>query len=99
MINGEPKGFVHPTWGIKQGDPLSPYLFLLFAEGLSGMIRKASENRQLHGVLSCTSGVCISYLLFADDSLLFCEASMEECQCLLDILGRYEEAYSQAINR
>ena len=99
LINGEPKGFVQPSRGIKQGDPLSPYLFLLCAEGLSGMMRKASETRQIHGVLSCTSGVCVSHLLFADDCLLFYEASMEECQRLLDILGRYEATSGQAINR
>ena len=63
------------------------------------MMKKASETRQLHGVLSCTGGVCVSHLLFANDCLLFYEASMEECNRLLDILGRYEAASGQAINR
>ena len=92
LINGEPKGFVQLSRGIKQGDPLSPYLFLLCVERLSGMMRKALETRQLHGVLSYTGGVHVSHLLFADDYLLFCQASVEECQRLLDILGRYEVA-------
>lgn len=38
LINGEPKGFIKPTRGIKQGDLLSPYLFMLYAEGLSTML-------------------------------------------------------------
>ena len=72
LINGEPKGYITSSRGIKQGDPLSPYLFLLRAEGLSSLIRKATESQKLHGILSCTNGVCISHILFADDSFILC---------------------------
>ncbi|XP_075675168.1 uncharacterized protein LOC142644435 [Castanea sativa] len=99
LINGEPRGLVKPTCGIKQGDPLSPYLFLLCAEGLSAMLRKAEANRSIKGVVSCQHGVTISHLLFADDSLLFCQATVQECQVLLNILSQYESASGQAINR
>ena len=43
LINVEPQGFFKPTRGIKQGDPLSPYLFLLCTEGLSAMLMRAKE--------------------------------------------------------
>lgn len=39
LLNGEPKGLIHPTRGIRQGDPISPYLFLLCGEGLSAMLK------------------------------------------------------------
>ena len=99
LINGEPKGFVTPTRGIKQGDPLSSYLFLFCAEGLSTMLRKAKEARHLQVVLSSNGGVHLSHLLFVDDSLIFCQATMEECHRLLAILEQYEVTSGQAINR
>ena len=68
LINGEPKGLITPTRGIKQGDPLSPYLFLFCAEGLSSLIRKVVTTNRLKGIQSCRGDVRISHLLFADDS-------------------------------
>ena len=53
LINGEPKVFITPTHGIRQGDLLSLYLFLLCAEGLSSLIRKATNINRLEGIYSC----------------------------------------------
>ena len=44
LINGEPKGTIKPTRGIRKGDPLSPYLFLLCSEGSNGLIQKAVND-------------------------------------------------------
>ena len=59
-----------PTRGLRQGDPLSPYLFLLAAEGLSCMLKGAEERGDLEGVRVCRDAPIISHLLFADDSHL-----------------------------
>jgi hypothetical protein len=66
-----------PTRGIRQGDPLSPYLFLFVADGLSCLIRKEIENNALHELHICRRAPGISRLLFADDRLLFFEATIE----------------------
>ena len=63
------------------------------------MIRSNVASQRLHGIQSCPNGVCISHLLFADNSLIFCQATVEECQHLIQLLGRYEAASGQAINR
>lgn len=52
LINGEPRGYITPSRGIRQGDPISPYLFLLCVEGLSTMLRKAKETQNMRGLKS-----------------------------------------------
>ena len=78
IFNSEPCGYITSSRGIKQGDPLSPYLFLFCVEGLSSLLRQATLNNHTKGLLSCHGGVRISHLLFTDDSLLFYEAKLEE---------------------
>ena len=97
-INGKPKGHIIPTRGIRQGDPLSPYLFLLCAEGLSSLIKKAVDDGVMEGLVLCQGGPRLSHLFFADDSLSFCKASIAECNFLQRILTVYEEAFGQQLN-
>lgn len=78
-MNGEPCGLIQPTHGIKQGDPLSSFLFLLYTKGLNGLIKRAEINGDIHGFSLCRRGPKLTHLLFADDSLLFYRATMEEC--------------------
>ena len=89
-INGKPKGHIVPSRGIRQGNPLSPYLFLLYAERLSALLKKEVENGRLGGVVVCRRSPKISHLFFADDSLIFCRASLEEYDALHRVLRVYE---------
>lgn len=78
LINGQPTGKITPTRGIRQGDLLSPYLFLLCAEGLSSLLVKAEEDGKITGVPITAGGFKLSHLVFADHSLLFCRANFME---------------------
>lgn len=97
-INGKAYRNIRPTKGLYQGDPLSPYLFLLYAESLSSLLSKAQEEGRLHGVLICMRAPTISHLLFADDSLLFCRANQEEVQVVIEVLQTYAASSGQCIN-
>ena len=98
LINGVPRGSIKPTSGIRQGDPLSPYLFLLCSEGLNGLLKKAVAKGDLRGFSLCKNGPQISYLFFADDSLIFCHAKMGDVQAIQSALALYERASGQKIN-
>lgn len=98
LLNGEPKGHIIPTRGIHQGDPLFPYLFLLCSKGLNGLIEKAVAGNVIEGVALCRNGLKISHIFFADDSLLFCWARVEDVRKIQEVLGEYEQASGQKIN-
>ena len=63
-INGMPHGHIVPSRGLQQGDPLSPYIFLLCAEGLSALIKKGVGDGQLEGIYVCRSRPKLSHLFF-----------------------------------
>ena len=99
LINGAPKGFIKPTRGIRQGDPLSPFLFLLCIKGLHGLITQSTLRGDIHGFSLSKGSRSLTHLLFADDSLLFCRSNVEECQKKLEILHIYERSSGQQINK
>ena len=85
-INGKAYGNITPSRGIHQGDPLSPYLFLICAEGFTSLLAREEFEGRLHGVALCQNAPSISNLLFADDSLIFFQANKDVVQVVSDTL-------------
>ena len=98
-INGVPHGHITPTRGLRQGDSLSPYLFLLCAEGLSSLIQKAALEEKITGISICRRGPQLSHLFFADDSLMFCQATSDDCVELMRLIQVYESSTGQQLNK
>ena len=67
--------------------------------GLQGLIKKSETNGDIRGVSICRNGPRVSHLFFANDSVLFCRAKVEECQRVLELLSVYEKGSGQKINR
>ncbi|KAG7594156.1 Reverse transcriptase zinc-binding domain [Arabidopsis thaliana x Arabidopsis arenosa] len=98
LLNGSAKGFVKPERGIRQGDPLSPYIFILCSEVLSGLCKSAQEKRKLVGIRVAKGSPGVNHLLFADDTMFFCRSDPQSCKALMEILHKYEQASGQKIN-
>ncbi|KAL0433786.1 UNVERIFIED_CONTAM: hypothetical protein Slati_2712900 [Sesamum latifolium] len=91
-LNGVPFGYFRPQRGIRQGVPLSPYLFIFCAEALSCLIQQAKMQGELQGIKINQEAPSISHLLFPDDTLLFCEATATQIGAIRNILDRYAKA-------
>jgi hypothetical protein len=98
LVNGQPFGQIIPTRGIRQGNPLSSYLFILCAEAMSTMIQHSACESSIMGIPISRGGIRINHLLFADDSLLFCRANLREWDHIHRLLGQYEAASGQQLN-
>lgn len=85
--------------GLRHGDPLSPYLFLLCAEGFSGLINAAEERGSIQGVTICAGAPSITHFLFADDLLLLLTANEENAAHLRQVLQIYETCSGQKLNK
>ncbi|KAA3471135.1 LINE-1 reverse transcriptase isogeny [Gossypium australe] len=98
VLNRETREVVTLARGFRQGDPLSPYLFLICNEGLSTLMRLTMMDGLLKGAKIYRQRPEISHLLFADDCILFGKATKERALVLKQILQEYEKSSGQCVN-
>ena len=97
-VNGELLPYFSPSRGLRQGDPISPYLFLLCAQGFTSLLNHYGAYVD-KGIRISVRSPWVNHLLFADDSLIFMSASMASAERINDILAIYAECSGQKINK
>ncbi|XP_077246168.1 uncharacterized protein LOC143886076 [Tasmannia lanceolata] len=98
LINGSPFGYFKSSRGLRQGDPLSPFLFVMVAETLNRLIAKGSVAKLMQGFYVGQREVEVSHLQFVDDTLLFCSPEVESVLYLKAIIRWYELISGQCVN-
>jgi len=93
LVNGSPTEEFHPHKGLRQGDPLLHFLFLIVAEGLAVVLRKAVERNLVQSLEIEYKKVKVNMLQFADDILFFCEANIKSVFTIKVILNCFELAF------
>lgn len=99
IINGTRKGFFSSSQGLKQGDPLSPSLFVLGAEVLSRMLNKLFHNTNFTLFSMNLKGPVLNHLAYADDVVIFMDGNNISLKLVMTELKRYEEVSGQMVNQ
>jgi hypothetical protein len=97
-LNGVPLEPFQPTRGLRQGDPLSPYLFLFVADALSSALQKEVQANEIMELKITRHAPGISHLLFADDALLFFKAEVEQARRVKRLLNHFERGAGQLLS-
>lgn len=96
-INGFKTNSINPQTGLRQGDPLSPYLFILVFDVLSRLINDAHSKGQFQGIKLANDAPALTHLFFADDAVIFSKDSTADMYCLISILNKFISATGQKI--
>ena len=98
LFNGGALDSFQPSRGIRQGDPLFPYLFILCMEILGALITDKCENKLWDLILASRGGVAFSHLFFADDLVLFAKVDVKNCWVVRDVLDTFCELSGQKVS-
>ena len=97
MINGSPSNFFIPTRGVRQGCPLSPFIFLLVAEALSRIVLNAKAEGKIKDI-KVTKPEEATHTLFVDDVLLFGEGSISNLEAMKELIDKYTKSTGMVVD-
>ena len=98
LINGGKLEAFKPSRGIRQGDPISPYLFLLCMEFLGAQITSMCEDKRWDKVRASRSGPSFSHVFFVDDLMLFAKAGYKNCEAITEVLDKFCSLAGQRVS-
>ena len=98
LVNGNAKGWVKASRSLRQGDPLSPFLFTLVADILSRVLVRAEERNLLEGFKVGRNSTRVSHLQFADDTIFFSNTSEEDLQTFKSLLLAFGQISGLKVN-
>ena len=98
LFNGEALNPIYPSKGIRRGDPLSPYLFILCMDFLGQLIEEKCNAKLWQPVKASQSGPAFSHLFFADELLLFAKADYINCSTIRDVLDDFCSISGQTVS-
>ena len=98
LVNGSPTKEFKPKRGLRQGDPLAPFLFLIVAEGLVRLVREVTRIGVLEGINVGEKEVDVTLLRFADDTLFVCQPNYQSILVIKAILRNYEVVSGLRVN-
>jgi len=98
LVNGMPTGTFNATRGIRQGDAISPFLFILAVEGLGSKLKKELREKKIKGIKLWGNNLTITHQQFVDDVMLFGEASLKEVRSFKRVLEVFTKASGMEIN-
>ncbi|KAA3486462.1 reverse transcriptase [Gossypium australe] len=97
-LNNRNSEWFFPSGGLRQGDPLSPYLFLICAEGFSTLLQDAKQKGYMAGAPIGRERFSVNHLFFTDDCIFFGYASGEGARVVRDVIQEYEMISGQRVN-
>lgn len=98
LVNGEALDPIYPSRGIRQGDPLSSYLFILCMDFLGQLIQEKCVAKMWQTVKTSQSGPAFSHLFFVDDLVLFGKVDWMNCSTIRDVLDEFCSMSGQSVS-